>query len=415
MKHKLLIATAAAALLAAPSIASAQNDAGWYLKGAVGYGTHTDIDITGDVTGDVESEGNIPLNLGVGYEFGNNWRLELDGTTLFTDLGDVGQQPSSFAKLRTNALMLNAIYEFDDFNSWEPYVGAGIGLVQGQASVAAHDFLQGTTTLQRNPACSGSRAFGPTPQIAAFSCETDEDDTSLGFQLLAGLGYKLSDNLTWDTNYRYLQAGDQDFDGLVFNTLDGSNQLGTSEFDGIGAHMLLTGFRYKFGGAPAPKKIERVEPPQPTVKCWDGASVFNAGHSQSECPVQVTQAPSGCAEQYRQEIIYYEFDKGQSAETRNAINRVLDIGQFCNVQGIRVVGHTDTSGSAAYNLGLSKRRANDALEELVRQGVSRNLISSEGQGETNPFIDSGDGVREQLNRRTEVLLTLGNIDALISN
>ena len=111
----------------------------------------------------------------------------------------------------------------------------------------------------------------------------------------------------------------------------------------------------------------------------------------------------------------YEFDKGQSAETRNAINRVLDIGQFCNVQGIRVVGHTDTSGSAAYNLGLSKRRANDALEELVRQGVSRNLISSEGQGETNPFIDSGDGVREQLNRRTEVLLTLGNIDALISN
>ena len=458
MKHKLLIATAAAALLAAPSIASAQNDAGWYLKGAVGYGTHTDIDITGDVTGDVESEGNIPLNLGVGYEFGNNWRLELDGTTLFTDLGDVGQQPSSFAKLRTNALMLNAIYEFDDFNSWEPYVGAGIGLVQGQASVAAHDFLQGTTTLQRNPACSGSRAFGHTPQIAAFSCETDEDDTSLGFQLLAGLGYKLSDNLTWDTNYRYLQAGDQDFDGLVFNTLDGSNQLGTSEFDGIGAHMLLTGFRYKFGGAPAPKKIERVEPPQPTVKCWDGASVFNAGqcppeprpdpvvtcwdgstaatqaacpvqpqpetvtcwdgtlrYSQSECPVQVTQAPSGCAEQYRQEIIYYEFDKGQSAETRNAINRVLDIGQFCNVQGIRVVGHTDTSGSAAYNLGLSKRRANDALEELVRQGVSRNLISSEGQGETNPFIDSGDGVREQLNRRTEVLLTLGNIDALISN
>ena len=142
MKHKLLIATAAAALLAAPSIASAQNDAGWYLKGAVGYGTHTDIDITGDVTGDVESEGNIPLNLGVGYEFGNNWRLELDGTTLFTDLGDVGQQPSSFAKLRTNALMLNAIYEFDDFNSWEPYVGAGIGLVQGQAQQRTLDLEQ---------------------------------------------------------------------------------------------------------------------------------------------------------------------------------------------------------------------------------------------------------------------------------
>ena len=354
--------------------------------------------------------------------------------------------------------MLNAIYEFDDFNNWEPYIGAGIGVVRGDASVVAHDFLQDFTILQRNPACARTRDIGVTPQIAAFSCDFDDTDTSLGFQLLAGLGYKLSDNLTWDTNYRYLDAGSQEFDGNVFNTLDGASQPGTIEFDEIGAHLLLTGFRYRFGGAAAPKQIERVAPPEPTVKCWDGAMVFNAGqcppeprpdpvvscwdgstaatqaacpvqptvtcwdgtlrYNQSECPVQQQAAPvvvSGCPEQYRQEIIYYEFDKGQSAETRNAINRVLDIGQFCNVQGIRVVGHTDTSGSAAYNLGLSKRRANDALEELVRQGVSRNLIVSEGQGETNPFIDSGDGVREQLNRRTEVLLTLGNIDALISN
>ena len=459
MKHKLLIATATAALFAAPSIASAQNDSGWYLKGAAGYGTHADIDITGNVVGDVESEGDVALNLGLGYEFENNWRLELDGSTLFSDLGDVGQQPSSFAKLRTNALMLNAIYDFDDFNNWEPYVGAGVGIVRGDASVVAHDFLQELTVLDRNPACASGRNFGATPQIAAFSCEFSDRDTTLGYQLLAGLGYKLSDNLTWDTNYRYLDAASQEFEGNVFNTLDGTSQPGTIEFDDIGAHLLLTGFRYRFGGAAAPKQIERVAPPEPTVKCWDGASVFNAGqcppeprpdpvvscwdgstaatqaacpvqptvtcwdgtlrYNQSECPVQQQAAApvvvSGCPEQYRQEIIYYEFDKGQSAETRNAINRVLDIGQFCNVQGIRVVGHTDTSGSAAYNLGLSKRRANDALEELVRQGVSRNLIVSEGQGETNPFIDSGDGVREQLNRRTEVLLTLGNIDALISN
>ena len=89
MKHKLLIATATAALFAAPSIASAQNDSGWYLKGAAGYGTHQDVDITGNVVGDVESEGDVALNLGLGYEFENNWRLELDGSTLFSDLGDV--------------------------------------------------------------------------------------------------------------------------------------------------------------------------------------------------------------------------------------------------------------------------------------------------------------------------------------
>jgi outer membrane protein OmpA-like peptidoglycan-associated protein len=65
-------------------------------------------------------------------------------------------------------------------------------------------------------------------------------------------------------------------------------------------------------------------------------------------------------------------------------------------------------------LALSKRRATDALNELVRQGISRNVITAEGKGETEPFVQTGDGVKEQLNRRTEVLLTLGSIDAMVN-
>ena len=64
MKHKLLIAAAATALMAAPSLASAQDDAGWYLKGAAGYGIGTDIDITGGIAGDAEAEGNVAGNIG---------------------------------------------------------------------------------------------------------------------------------------------------------------------------------------------------------------------------------------------------------------------------------------------------------------------------------------------------------------
>ena len=59
-----------------------------------------------------------------------------------------------------------------------------------------------------------------------------------------------------------------------------------------------------------------------------------------------------------------------------------------------------------------KRRANDALNELVRQGIDRNVITAEGKGETEPFVQTGDGVKEQLNRRTEVLITLGSIGAI---
>ena len=113
-----------------------------------------------------------------------------------------------------------------------------------------------------------------------------------------------------------------------------------------------------------------------------------------------------CANEYRQEIIYYEFDKGQSAETRNTISRILDIGAYCQVANVRVVGHTDRSGSAAYNLSLSQRRAADAREELVRQGINSAIITSEGKGETENFIPTADGVKEQLNRRTEGLIQL---------
>ena len=456
MKHKLLIAAAATALMAAPSFASAQDDAGWYLKGAAGYGIGTDLDFTDGIVGDAEAEGNVAGNLGVGYDFGNNWRLEVDGTTNFNDFGAISQAPSSAAKVRTDAFMLNALYDFDDFGKFAPYIGAGLGIVRADASVFAHDFPNDVGTVQTlNPTCVGPRATSD-----GFACNFNDDDTALGWQLLAGLGYDITDKLTWDTNYRYMQAGDLDLEGTFLNAATGASSPSTVTVDGIGAHQLLTGFRYRFGGSPAAPKPIPVAPaaptpdfqcwdgsfvfnstecparpapppaPEPTVRCWDGSFVFDAGQCPAE-PVLVT-CPDGsrtsdinfcpttdasttigelCGDQYRQEIIYYEFDKGASAETRNTISRILDAGQFCNVDNIRVVGHTDTSGAASYNLALSKRRATDALNELVRQGIDRNVITAEGKGETEPFVQTGDGVKEQLNRRTEVLITLSSVGA----
>ena len=459
MKHKLLIAAAASALMAAPSLASAQDNAGWYLKGAAGYGIGTDIDITDAIVGDAEAEGNVAGNLGVGYDFGNNWRLELDGTTMWNDYGAISQQPSTSADLRTEAVMLNALYDFDDFGKFAPYVGAGVGVVRSETSLFSSDFPNAAGNVRTvNPTCIGARVSND-----AFGCSFEDTDLSLGWQLLAGLGYDITDKLTWDTNYRFLQAGDVDVAGSFINAATGASTNGlTAQIDDVGAHMLLTGFRYRFGDSapkpipvaptppppPAPTPdcqcadgsfvfdsaqcpVTQVAPAQPTVQCWDGSFVFDAGQCPAEpalvtcpdgsqtsdinfCPTTDRSTTIGdiCGDQYRQEIIYYEFDKGASAETRNTISRILDAGQFCNVDNIRVIGHTDTSGAASYNLALSKRRATDALNELVRQGIDRNVITAEGKGETEPFVQTGDGVKEQLNRRTEVLITLSSVGAI---
>ena len=89
MKKQLLTAVAVTALMAAPSLASA-GEQGWYVRGNVGYGKMTDMSLTGDISGTSDGEGNIAGSVGVGYAFGNNWRVELDGSQLWNDLGALG-------------------------------------------------------------------------------------------------------------------------------------------------------------------------------------------------------------------------------------------------------------------------------------------------------------------------------------
>lgn len=449
MKHKLLFAAATAALMAAPSMAFAQ-DSGVYIKGQAGYGVVTDAEVAQNnnlgftMQGDIAGEGNLAVALGLGYDFGNNWRLELEAGTLYNDLGAIGGQPNSYAKVNYNTLMLNALYDFDDFGRWVPYIGAGIGVSEGNFSLAASDFPNDTgTVIVSNPACVG---FGIIPAGSSRACTVNNSEKNLAWNLIAGVGYDITDNLSWDTNYKYMDMGTADLEGSIDAVLPGAAPLiGFSEtllteVQDANAHVLMTGFRYRFGKATPPPPPP--PPPPVTYDCWDGTEVTDLDLCPAEiveytcwdgvttvedlalCPPQLFLCPDNvtsvqdlstcppidlCPEDFRQELIYYEFDRGQSAETRNTINRILDVGQFCRISGVRVVGHTDTSGSATYNQGLSERRASDAREELIRQGVEEYLISSEGKGESEPFVQTGDGVREQLNRRTEVLITLSEV------
>jgi flagellar motor protein MotB len=73
-----------------------------------------------------------------------------------------------------------------------------------------------------------------------------------------------------------------------------------------------------------------------------------------------------------------------------------------NPTRVLVVGHTDTSGSAAYNLGLSNRRARTVADALVAAGVNGGVVSLDGRGETQLARATADGVREPLNRRATV-------------
>jgi outer membrane protein OmpA-like peptidoglycan-associated protein len=67
-----------------------------------------------------------------------------------------------------------------------------------------------------------------------------------------------------------------------------------------------------------------------------------------------------------------------------------------------VVGYTDTSGSVAYNMRLSERRAKATADQLVADGVPQATLDVSWKGKSDPAVATGDGVKEPLNRRATI-------------
>lgn len=71
---------------------------------------------------------------------------------------------------------------------------------------------------------------------------------------------------------------------------------------------------------------------------------------------------------------------------------------------VLIVGHTDSSGSDEYNMGLSYRRAESARAFLAQQGIESSRVRVEGRGESEPVADNSTEAGRQQNRRVEVAI-----------
>ena len=70
---------------------------------------------------------------------------------------------------------------------------------------------------------------------------------------------------------------------------------------------------------------------------------------------------------------------------------------------VQVIGHTDTSGSPAYNQKLSERRAQNVAGGLTQAGVPQGAMTVTGVGQNDLKVPTPPGVREPQNRRTEII------------
>jgi len=133
----------------------------------------------------------------------------------------------------------------------------------------------------------------------------------------------------------------------------------------------------------------RPAPPPPTAE-------LSAPPSAAPAPAQAAKSTF---------TVYFDFDSWTlKAEQLTVLDDVIGTARTGGQANITVVGHTDTSGPADYNQRLSVKRANVVVEALVQMGARRAALHASGVGETDPAVETGDGVKEAKNRRTVLTL-----------
>ncbi len=344
---KLRTALLAASAMALASTASAAE--GWYMSLGAGWNWLTDTDYVVGPTnntsaGQDEFETGYIIAGAVGYDWGR-WRAELEVAYRDNNIDCVSNNtgagpcspPSRNDGVWEFSQMVNVLYDIPLGGRFSASVGAGVG---GVLVVADQALISNTNS------------------------QPDLDDYVVAGQLIAQVGYDLSDRWQIYADYRYLLADDPE----GFSPQEGS-KVTWEKSD----HSVLLGLRFDLqpDRAPAPPKPQVPPPAQP-------------------------KAP-------KQFIVFFGFNKSNlTPEAQRVVSDAAAAAKEYGSASIMVVGHTDTVGSNRYNDALSMRRSAAVKSALVDLGIPASAISTGGKGESELMVQTGDGVKEPQNRRATI-------------
>jgi outer membrane protein OmpA-like peptidoglycan-associated protein/tetratricopeptide (TPR) repeat protein len=102
------------------------------------------------------------------------------------------------------------------------------------------------------------------------------------------------------------------------------------------------------------------------------------------------------------------FDTGKSTlrpESNSELDRLVKLMKDVSNLKIEIGGHTDNTGSAKLNEGLSADRAKAVMNYLVSKGISGSRMTFKGYGPNKPIATNNTADGRQQNRRTEIKIT----------
>jgi outer membrane protein OmpA-like peptidoglycan-associated protein/opacity protein-like surface antigen len=287
----------------------------------------------------------------IGYAFSCNFRTELEVGYRHNSLDKLTEVTTTNVmtaggELSEFTLMANLVYDLPITSNLTLSLGAGAGADRAQLKVDALDF--------------------------------SDQDWRFAWQGIAGLNYAIGEQTQLFINYRYLRVDAPKY--VAFDPTPPDITYRTIFMSDIEKHAVTVGLRYAFS-EPAAAPVAEPQPPAPV-------------------PVTPPPAPPPAPYQF---VVFFGFNKSNiSAEAQQVIADAAATAKEKGSASILIVGHTDSSGSDAYNEALSLRRATAVKGSLASLGIGEDKISTTGRGETELLVKTGDGVKEPQNRRATI-------------
>ena len=137
--------------------------------------------------------------------------------------------------------------------------------------------------------------------------------------------------------------------------------------------------RYRFGGSPSEPETAPAAYVPPAV--------------QSPTPAVA-----------RSYMVFFDFNKSDlTPQAVSIVNQAAANAGPAKVTQLTVTGHTDTVGSDAYNMRLSRRRAESVAAQLEKDGIASSEIQIVAKGKRDLLVPTADGVKEPQNRRVQIV------------
>jgi len=138
---------------------------------------------------------------------------------------------------------------------------------------------------------------------------------------------------------------------------------------------------------------------------FEPASASEAAPAAYTPPPVQAPAPAAVAQSH---MVFFDFDKSDlTPQAVSIVDQAAANAGPAHVTRITVTGHTDTVGSDAYNMRLSRRRAESVAAELEKKGIASSEIEIVAKGKRDLLVPTGDGVREPQNRRVQIVYAGG--------